>query len=163
MKINELIKGMRNVEKTRFAYTFLILITLILLLIDCQNNITTIEELKSPGGSKFIGKSATVEGIFVKDPFPMLVTDLNIVTANVPMPYNQYLLLSGKEADKINPHKYGGGKVRISGIVKSVNSEQIEYNNEKLVLEVLVYKIMEVPKIPYSPTVQPTKSDSLKH
>ena len=90
----------------------------------------------------------------------MLVTDLKIVIANVPMPYDQYLLLSGKEIDKINPQKYGGAKIRVSGKVQKVRRKEVKYAGEKVVLEVLSYKILKVPKVPYIPKVQHMKRDS---
>ncbi|MGD2086654.1 MAG: hypothetical protein PVH61_10755 [Candidatus Aminicenantes bacterium] len=60
--------------------------------------ILQIPDLKRPGWEKYVGKTVTTEGIFVRDPTPMLITDIKIVLANMPMPKDQYILLTGNQA-----------------------------------------------------------------
>lgn len=151
---------MKYFERIRSGITAILLLMSVWVFIDCQNNIITIHELKGSNKEQYVGKPATVIGIFVKDPLPMLVTDLKVVTVNMPMPYEQYLLLSSKEVDKIDPQKYGGAKIRVSGLVRTVKSEEIKYTGEEVILEVLSYKILEAPEIPYSPKMQDMKRDS---
>jgi len=56
-----------------------------------SEEIETIGHLKGPEWSRYVGKTVTVEGIFVRDPLPMLVTDLDIVIVNMPMPKEEGL------------------------------------------------------------------------
>ena len=128
-------------------------------LVGCQTNTVMIRDLKGADWKRYAGKAATVQGIFTKDPLPMLVTELKIVTVNMPMPFDQYLLLSGKEGDKIDPQKYGGTRMLVSGKVRKVKKEEAEYEGERVVLEVLSYKILEDPDVPYAPKVQHKKPD----
>lgn len=151
---------MKYLVRGRFSLAAILLLIIVWFFISCRNPIIMIEELKGSKWEQCVGKLVTVEGVFVKDPLPMLITNLKIVTVNTPMPYDQYLVLSGKEVDKINPEKYGGAKVRVVGNVKMVRREEVRYAGEKVVLEVLSYKILEVPKVPYCPKIQHMKPSS---
>ena len=151
----------RYFDRSRREITAMLVLTMAWFFINCQNNIVTIQEIKGTEWEQYIGKSTTVEGIFIKDTLPMLVTNLKIVTANVPMPYNQYLLLYGEEMDSIDPQKFGGARMFISGKVWKVEKDQIKYAIDKVILEVLSYEILEVPDLPYAPKVQNVEQDSL--
>lgn len=102
----------------------------------------TIKDLKVPDWEKFVNKTVVIEGIFVRDPLPMLVTDLNIVLANTPMPEDRYVVLSGKEAENIDPKKYGGARLKLSGLVKVVE-DKIKYKGENLVILPTKYELVE--------------------
>lgn len=81
---------------------------------------TTIQELKGRGMEDYIGQWVTVEGIFVRDPVPMLVTNLDYVQMNMPIPESEYVLLSGKEAEEIDPGILGGGTLQVTGEVNAL-------------------------------------------
>ena len=50
-----------------------------------------IEDLKGIDWEWFLGREVAVEGVFVRDPLPMLVTDTEVVRANTPMPEDSYV------------------------------------------------------------------------
>jgi hypothetical protein len=87
-------------------------------LADCPRpELVTIADLKGPGWDRYLDKIVTVEGIFVRDPLPMLVTDLDIVKLNMPMPEDHYLVLTGNNAEEIEPEEFGGAKLKVTGVV----------------------------------------------
>lgn len=107
-----------------------------------SEEIETIGHLKGPEWSRYIGKTVIVEGIFVRDPLPMLVTDLDIVIVNMPMPKDQYIILVGKEAEEIDPKEYGGQRLKVTGIVTPLEYFE-NYRGENVGIEVISYKIIE--------------------
>jgi len=107
-----------------------------------SEEIETIGNLKGPEWSRYVGKTITVEGIFVRDPLPMLVTNLDIVIMNMPMPKDQYIILVGKEAEEIDPKEYGGQKLRVTGIVTPLEYFE-NYRGENVGIEVISYEIIE--------------------
>jgi hypothetical protein len=120
-----------------------------------SEEVETIEHLKGPEWSRYVGKTVAVEGIFVRDPLPMLVTDLDIVIVNMPMPKDQYIILVGKEAEEIDPKEYGGQRLRITGVVSPLDDPKI-YGFEDVVIEVTSYEIIERLK-GYFPFLEPFK------
>jgi|GEM_PF-776643 len=104
-----------------------------------------IGDLKGPGWEKYIGKTVTIEGIFVRDPLPMLVTDLKIVLVNTPMPKDQYIVLTGGESEEINPKEYGGAKLKVTGIVIPLDDPK-NYGKENVGIKVISYELMEMVK-----------------
>lgn len=107
-----------------------------------SEEIETIGHLKGPEWSRYVGKIVIVEGIFVRDPLPMLVTNLDIVIVNMPMPKDQYIILVGKEAEEIDPKEYGGQRLRVTGIVTPLEYFE-NYRGENVGIEVISYKIIE--------------------
>lgn len=107
-----------------------------------SEEIETIGHLKGPEWSKYVDKTVVVEGIFVRDPLPMLVTDLDIVIVNTPMPKDQYIMLVGKEAEEIDPKEYGGQKLRVTGIVTPLEYFE-NYRGENVGIELISYEIIE--------------------
>lgn len=107
-----------------------------------SEEIETIGHLKGPEWSEYIGKTVTIEGILVRDPLPMLVTNLDIVIVNMPMPKDQYIILVGKEAEEIDPKEYGGQRLRVKGIVTPLEYFE-NYRGENVGIEVISYKIIE--------------------
>ncbi|UCG07357.1 MAG: hypothetical protein JSV83_01500 [Desulfobacterales bacterium] len=79
--------------------------------------LVTIGDLKRPGREQYLGRMVTIEGIFVPHPLPMLVTDLDVVLANMPMQEDQYILLVGNQAKEIDPQEFGGAKLSLTGVV----------------------------------------------
>ena len=102
----------------------------------------TIRNLKSPAWEQYVGQTVTVEGIFVRDPLPMLVTNIDIVKANVIMPDQEYIVLNDSEAQEIDPGKYGGAKLKLTGVVNTVDGSNL-YKGEKVALRVVAYEILE--------------------
>jgi len=108
---------------------FLILIALVLALsvglVACagpgEEEQLSISDLKGPDWMEYVGTVVTVEGIFVRDPLPMLVTDLDIVKMNMPMLDDQYIILTGDMAENIDPEEYGGAKLKLTGRVVAMN------------------------------------------
>lgn len=133
---------MKMFKSKRNGTIVIVLILMVFVFLNCQG--PRIEDLKGPDWEKYVGKSVTVEAIFVRDPLPMLVTDLNIVLANTPMPANQYIILTGKEAENIDPKKYGGAKLKLSGIVKTID-DTIKYKGENVTLSTEIYELTEQP------------------
>jgi len=84
------------------------------------DDLVAIPKLKGIDWSDFMGDQVTVEGVFVRDPLPMLVTDLAVVRANTPMPVDSYVLLGGAEALALDPEVYGGQRLRVTGEVGTV-------------------------------------------
>ena len=76
-----------------------------------------IRNLRGSQCSDYVGKTVSVEGIFVRDPRPMLVTSLDIVMKNEVMPVDEYIPLTGEIADAIDDNEYGGAKLKITGVV----------------------------------------------
>ena len=106
--------------------------------------ILQIPDLKRPGWEKYAGKTVTVEGIFVRDPLPMLITDIKIVQANMPMPKDQYILLTGNQAQEIDPKQYGGAKLRITGEVNAVDGANVENSGDYVVITVIKFEFIEL-------------------
>ena len=105
-----------------------------------------IGDLKGPKWTEYIGKVVTVEGIFVRDPLPMLVTDLDIVRVNMLMPDDQYILLIGAESAEIDPREYGGAKLRLIGLVQAVDDES-KYGDEYVAIQSISYEMLERVRI----------------
>jgi hypothetical protein len=80
-----------------------------------------IGEIKSQAWQDYVGKTVTIEGVFVRDPIPLLVTQLDLVRMNKPIPPNQYIILLGDQALRLDPKKYGGAKLRVSGTVVAID------------------------------------------
>lgn len=95
----------------------------LLTLLDGSTTTTTnwlhldIEDLKGLGWQTFMGQEVEVEGVFVSDPVPMLVTDPDLVRVNTPLPAQSYVLLAGTGADTIDPAVYGGQTLQVRGVV----------------------------------------------
>jgi len=101
-----------------------------------------ISDLKGPEWSNYVGKEVTVEGIFVRDPLPMLVTDLDIVRVNMPLPDDQYILLIGNDAEEIDPRSGGGAKLRLKGLVSEIDDSS-KYGDEYVAIESISYEMLE--------------------
>jgi hypothetical protein len=106
--------------------------------------ILQIPDLKRPGWQKYAGKTVTIEGIFVRDPLPMLVTDIKIVLANMPMPKDQYILLIGNQAQEIDPKQYGGAKLKITGEVNAVDDANVKNIGDYVVITVFKFEFIEL-------------------
>lgn len=89
-----------------------------------------IPELKRTLWQKFIDKTVLIEGIFVKDPLPMLVTDLKFVLINSPIPRDQYIILSGKLAEEIDSKKIGGARIKLSGTLKRITDKKAFFEED---------------------------------
>jgi hypothetical protein len=79
--------------------------------------LTSIADLKGKGWQGYIGKTVTVEGIFVADPLPMLVTSLDLMRRDAAMSQADFILLGGKDAVPIDATKYGGALLQVTGEV----------------------------------------------
>jgi len=80
-------------------------------------NLVDIADLKGLDWEDFLGQQVMVEGVFVRDPQPMLVTDLDVVRSKMPMPSKSYMPLSGTVADGLLAVTYGGKRLRVTGTV----------------------------------------------
>jgi len=115
----------------------------------------TIPDLKGPNWAEYVGQTITVEGIFARDPLPMLVTDLDIVRINRKMPDDRYIILLGANAREIDPDKFGGAKLRLTGIVNAVDDAQ-RYALEYVGITVISYEMIDRLR-PYAPKPIPMK------
>jgi hypothetical protein len=100
----------------------------------------------------YIGQWVTVEGIFVRDPVPTLVTNLDYVQMNMPIPESEYVLLSGKEAEEIDPRKLGGGTLQVTGEVNAIG--ETDSSPFSVTLDEIKYVVLARPVEPYAPVVQ---------
>ena len=116
-----------------------------------SDQVVGIPELKGSNLKHYLGKTVVVEGIFVRDPVPMLVTDLDLVRTNVPMPDDRYILLIGDEAERINPEEFGGAKLRVTGTVKAAGGEN---KQNTVALSDIYYKMIN-RLVPYAPKIIP--------
>ena len=80
----------------------------------------TIADLQGERWKEFVNQRVTVSGIFVADPVPMLVTDLELVLMNMPMRPDQYLVLQGAVTRELDARKYGGARVEATGLVAAL-------------------------------------------
>ena len=141
----------------KFKIVFVLAICFCFFFIACppsQEGTLTIGDLKGPNWREYIGKKVSVEGIFVRDSVPMLVTDLKFVLANMPMPEKEYILLVGQQADSIDPKDYGGARLKVEGSVKAIEDsikdgyavlDSIKY--EFISRETAYYPVIYVPDI----------------
>ena len=79
-----------------------------------QFRTTSIEQIKE---FNYLGKTVIVEGDFMRDSVPMLVTDRDITLINTPMSYNQYVLLVGNKTKYMPTRTFGSLKLRVKGKV----------------------------------------------
>ena len=77
--------------------------------------VKSIPDLKGPVAERLIGQTIVLEGFFVKDPLPMLVTDLDLMMVNKPIPDDQYIVLSGDLVDDMDPSELGGARLTVRG------------------------------------------------
>lgn len=111
--------------------------------------VITIPELKGPAMERYIGETVTVEAIFVRDPVPMLVTDLDLVLMNMPIPDDQFILLSGDEAERMDPEELGGARLRVTGTANAPDDGD-ENGTKILYLDVSQYEMLD-RLTPYAP------------
>jgi hypothetical protein len=139
----------------------LLLMTAAVLLIGCAPELqeptpvaeaTTIQELKGKDMEDYIGQWVTVEGIFVRDPVPMLVTNLEYVQMNMPIPESEYVLLSGKEAEEIDPKILGGGTLQVTGEVNAIG--ETDWAPFSVTIGEIKYAVLARPLEPYAPVLQ---------
>jgi hypothetical protein len=114
-----------------------------------SKDIVPIAKLKMPEWEEFAGQEVTVEGIFVRDPVPMLVTDLDAVLVNVPIPEGKYILLAGEVAENIPAEKYGGAYLRLVGEV--VAAEKAVDRAPYAALASVSYEMVAREFVPYYP------------
>ncbi|MBN1267307.1 MAG: hypothetical protein JXA25_17585 [Anaerolineales bacterium] len=115
----------------------------------------SIPDLNRFGEEKYLDRIVTVEGVFVADPIPILVTDLDYVLVNSPVPDLEYILIKGDIAEDIDPEKYGGATLEVRGSVKSATEDDEDDRAEGLppiFLEVHEYTALKVLAEPYFPT-----------
>lgn len=101
-----------------------------------------ISDLKGPNWKNYVDRTVTVEGIFVRDPLPMLVTELDIVMMNKKMPEEKYVVLLGNNAEEIDPKEFGGARVRIKGVLQAVDDRE-KYGYEYAGLMVKSYEMID--------------------
>jgi hypothetical protein len=111
-----------------------------------------ISDLKGPSWRSYIGQVVTINGVFVADTVPMLVTDLSLVLMNMPLPSDQYIVLTGNQTQEIDPAQYGGAELRISGRVIEITDRQ-QMLGERVWLETISFELVE-RRQPYNPQSQ---------
>ena len=114
---------------------------------------TSIQELKQVGIEKYLGEEVVVEGVFVANPVPMLVTNLDYVLMNHPIPDQEYILLKGEAVDKLDPRELGGATIRVVAEVNTTDDEEDSDDSRPLLILVLreYWSIAELAK-PYFTT-----------
>jgi len=111
----------------------------------------SIPDLKGRNWLRHIGELVTIEGIFVRDPIPILVTDLDLVLVNTPVPDTEYIVLLGELAEEIDPSENGGGWLRVSGVPRVIEGDP-GHLGEYVGVEVLSVELAYRPHV-YVPTV----------
>jgi len=108
----------------------------------CRREIPSISHLKGPDWMIYTGTVVTIEGIFVRDPLPMLVVDLDLVRVNMPMPDDQYIILIGNQAEEMDAEEYGGAKLRLTGLVEAID-DAVNYAGEYVAIQVIGHELLE--------------------
>jgi len=116
-----------------------------------SKDIVPIARLKVPEWEEFAGQEVTVEGIFVRDPLPMLVTELDVVLINAPMPEETYILLAGEVAENMSAEKYGGARMLLTGEV--VAAERVVDKAPYAALATTYYELVAADFKPYRPSI----------
>jgi hypothetical protein len=116
-----------------------------------------IAKLKVPEWEEFVGQEVTVEGIFVRDPLPMLVTELEAMLVNMPMPEEKYILLAGEVAENIPAEKYSGATMRLTGEV--VAAEKAVDKAPYAALASVYYELVAREFVPYYPEIYRVRID----
>ena len=111
----------------------------------------SIPVLKGPNWMQFVGELVTIEGIFVRDPLPMLITDLEVVLVNTRMPDTEYIVLLGGLAEELDPRENGGAWLRVTGVPRVIDDE-VGYLGEYVGLEVVAAEQLYRPYV-YAPEV----------
>ncbi|MEX2721387.1 MAG: C13 family peptidase [Candidatus Wukongarchaeota archaeon] len=100
----------------------------------------------------FVGKDVTVQGYYVNDSTPMLVSNLDLVMLDLDLPEDSYLPLTGDVT--INGTLYNGAFVEIDGTVRSSSDvESRQYSVERPLLEYKAYKVILPPISVYYPWI----------
>jgi len=118
----------------------------------------SVKDVRSSKGLKrFLNKKVWVIGIFVRDPVPLLATDLKVVLVDRPMLKEEYLPLVGRKVKELNPDKFGGAKMLVFGLLRRPTHNDPPYcREEPAVLEVVSFKVLKPMKPPYSPKRYPS-------
>ncbi|MBU0607803.1 MAG: hypothetical protein KKI08_07930, partial [Armatimonadetes bacterium] len=74
----------------------------------------SVQDAKGAQRLQSLGKAMLVEGYYVTDPVPMLVTDLQLMATNTILPADHYLVLSGPPPAGAQT----GAKLRLSGVLR---------------------------------------------
>ena len=124
-------------------------------LISCNpfqvSNELTIEQLKGADNESYLNDTVIVEAIFIADPIPMLITTLDIVLVNTPMPDDQYIVLLGDLTQEMDPTELGGAKLRVTGVLKPLRDNENDMG-EMVAFELVTYDFIERLR-PYYPAI----------
>ena len=136
-----------NVPKSVFA--FIIVLLAIFILAGCGGGggsenpkLTKISDIKGADMQSYIGLSITLDGYFVKDPRPIIVADLKYMYMNMVIPEDQFILLTGDQAEQISAEENGGNKLRIDGVVTALDNPQL-YGTEKVSIATATYSVID--------------------
>ena len=110
-----------------------------------------IPDLKGENRERYIGQEVTVEGIFVNDPVPMLVTNLDYVLMNMPIPETEYVLLDPEQAREIDAAELGGAKLKVQGTVEILEERGIV---DQIIISQFRFEVVERPVELYNPRIQ---------
>lgn len=91
-----------------------------------REEIVSIADLKGPEMERYFDTVITVDGIFVYDTVPMLVTDLDVVRKNTPPSEDRYILLAGDMVNRLEPEEYGGAELRVTGSINAADNQDDE-------------------------------------
>lgn len=91
----------------------------------------TIAGVKSEKWREYLDKTVTLEGYFVDRPVPMLLSSMEVIQVNAPMPEGDYFRLSGAGIKGLPPEKYYGAFVSVTGTVKMSTGSDLKLTLEK--------------------------------
>ena len=114
-----------------------------------------IPDLKGEMGRRFVGHEVTVSGIFVRDRVPLLVTSLDRVLVNAPMPDDQFVELVGPLADELKAVDYGGAELKVTGRVEELAAGDDKDGAVQIVIAVIEVEMVRM-MTPYRPEPSPT-------
>jgi hypothetical protein len=150
----------------RYCWIALVLLSVVLMIVSCtpvgnepgggegdddEATPITIPDLKGENREKYVGQEVTVEGIFVNDPVPMLVTKLDFVLMNMPIPETEYVLLDPKQAEEIDAAELGGANMKLKGIVEIFEQQGIV---EQIIISQFRFEVVDMPLDIYNPRIQ---------
>lgn len=112
-------------------------------------HVLSIPDIKGEEADRYVGETVMVEGIFVRDQLPMLVSNLDIVVVNMPMPDDQYIVLTGGIAEEMDPVELGGARLKVRGVL---NATPDDGDWESYKLDLKAYDVLDRHHV-YNPKI----------
>lgn len=142
---------MRQVYPMKIASLIFLFLIVVTIMPSCGGGTTIIipppqdveiRDLKGVNWQDYVGEKITVSGIYVADPVPMIVSDIDLLLINAPLPEDEFILLSGPELEKISAEDTGGAMIKLEGIVTAVEDPK-SHSDQKVTIILSIYEILD--------------------